>query len=140
MRKNICQCVLLIIQKFIRVRLCQGKTKKELLNINYINNIFSVDNFKLIKGRDEKNYLAIEKIHNHYEYEGSVYLSIFNEAFELISVNEDYDDSFRIYFGGQTIILEDNILPWYKDNFILDKYVTRTSTENRSRLKIEDKK
>ena len=82
---------------------CKTYSKDKLFNVAKIKNKFNENNFKIIKGTDNKNYLAIYGYSNYIVNESEEekrFLSIFNDNLELIS--KDIEDSYD-YAGNENM-------------------------------------
>ena len=90
-------------------------------NIEKINKSFNEDNFRLIKGSDNKNYLLVI-VYNFYSryLNNGVDLYIFNDELELVQGElNNYtgceSNVMTIKSGVTSLILEDDASPWYTD-------------------------
>lgn len=90
-------------------------------NVERINNSFNEDNFRLIKGSDNKNYLLVI-VYNFYSryLNNGVDLYIFNDDLELVHGElNNYtgceSSVMTIKSGVTSLILEDDTSPWYTD-------------------------
>lgn len=99
--------------------------KDSIFNIEVLTNKFNENNFKIISGQDDKNYLLIIT-YNHYSMIPSnseaASLYIFNDDLEIVTSElNDYsgcsNNKMTISSGITTYILEDDLYPWYDDEF-----------------------
>ena len=107
--------------------------KKELFNSTALNKEFNENNFEIIKGTDNKNYLVIyseyhDTFSNGEDTDSSIY--ILNDKLEIINENMDFD----LYNQNYNVVLKvENAIPWYEDTTCQDEFCHRI-------LKIEDNK
>ena len=64
-------------------------SSEEAFQTDYIKQYFNEDNFIIIKGEDNKNYLAIYNYVSEAERYGDTYLYIYNDNLELLNQNEE---------------------------------------------------
>jgi len=117
--------ILLYINNKINEREFDVTYKKEdLFNKNYIKKNFNENNFQIIKGADNKNYLAIVPNQDvELEFGGVIELYIFNDDLEQIKGNVgaisdcDGNDNMIIAHQETRFFVENNYNPYYRDTF-----------------------
>lgn len=95
------------------------KDYKESFKSNLIANNFEEDNFKIVKGTDDKSYLIIRNFKYTEMGNGINLLNIEVYNDELNRINTD-NELIYAYFS-QDINLENDSKPWYKDEYNLCK-------------------
>lgn len=65
----------------------QGYTKSNTFNVDNIKSVFNENNFNIIKGTDNKNYLLIQTMWDGMDIFNTSELYVYNENLELISNN-----------------------------------------------------
>lgn len=119
-------------------------TEKEenKFDINNIKNRFNEKNFIIIRGTDNKNYLAvIPYINTDYE---NTELFLFNDNLEQIKGNFNLygicgsNDNMIILSRTTHYILENDITPNYKNNFNVDIPIPNGFSNNNLNIKIEN--
>lgn len=103
----------------------ESTVKSKIFNVDTISSKFNEKNFQIIKGEDGKNYLLVIT-YQHYSLTPSnsdaASLYIFNDNLEIVT-SDLYNHSgcksetMTINSGITTLILKDNIYPWYEDSF-----------------------
>lgn len=95
------------------------KNKKEdIFNLNIVNNGFKENNFKIIKGKDNKNYLVV-MADVDFSYGTCKVVYIFNDDLKLISeksITDSYDFQYR-----EKIVSEKDYFP-YTNSFYSSPY------------------
>ncbi len=103
----------------------EGTIKDKIFNTDTILDKFSEKNFQIFKGEDGKNYLLVITF-QHYSLTPSnsdvANLYIFNDNLEIVTSDlYNYSgcksEAMTINSGITTLILKDNIYPWYEDYF-----------------------
>ncbi len=94
--------------------------QEKYMDKDYINNSFNENNFDIIKGLDNKNYLTIHKI-DFAPIGNSYFLYVLNDNLENIK-SQNPEDAYFLGFEYYTSLCVDENCEnlgdfWYKDNF-----------------------
>lgn len=115
---------------------------EEMFSVNYIKSEFNENNFKIVKGKDNKNYLIIVPNNTSEYYD--IELFIFNDNLEQItnSFNGysgicDKKENMIIMSRSTHLELENNVNPWYKNTFSVN---FKEGTNKGLGVKIENNK
>ncbi len=111
----------------------------EAFQIDYIKNYFNEDNFIIIKGEDNKNYLAIYNYVSEAEVYGDTNLYIYNDNLDLLNQNEEIliNNEGQLLSIDEEDCLNKNHCTYKSDVWYENKFKVRDEADQ-IRVKIEN--